>query len=59
MDVVYVDEGTAESVELRPKGVNDVEDKVVKVFFFELSVQPGRIVKYFSELAAQCGSSPL
>jgi hypothetical protein len=38
MDVVYVDEGTAESVELRPKGVNDVEDKVVKVFFFELSV---------------------
>jgi hypothetical protein len=40
-DGVYVDESTVESVERKPKGVDEDEvDKVVEVFFFELSVQP-------------------
>jgi hypothetical protein len=40
-DGVYTDESTIESVERKPKGVDEDEvDKVVKVFFFKLSVQP-------------------
>jgi hypothetical protein len=39
-DIVYADECTAESIELKPKEVDDVEDKVVEVFFSELSEQP-------------------
>jgi hypothetical protein len=37
-DVVYADEGTVESVELNSRGVDDVEDKVVEVFFSKLSI---------------------
>jgi hypothetical protein len=37
-DVVYADEGIAESVELKPREVDDVEDKVVEVFFSKLSI---------------------
>jgi hypothetical protein len=38
-DRVYADEST---VERKPKGVDEDEvDKVVEVFFFKLSVQPG------------------
>jgi hypothetical protein len=37
-DVVYADEGIAESVKLKPREVDDVEDKVVEVFFSKLSI---------------------
>jgi hypothetical protein len=36
-DVVYADEDTTESVELKPEGVDDVDDGVVEVFFSGLS----------------------
>jgi hypothetical protein len=36
-DIVYADEDTTESVELKPKGVDDVDDGVVEVFFSGLS----------------------
>jgi hypothetical protein len=36
---VDTDEGAAESIKLKPKKINDVEDKVVEVFFSELSEQ--------------------
>jgi hypothetical protein len=32
MDVVYADEGTAESVKIKSKGVDDIGDEVVEVF---------------------------
>jgi hypothetical protein len=32
-NVVYADEGTAKSVELKPKGVDDIEDKIAEVVF--------------------------
>jgi hypothetical protein len=38
-DVVYAVEGTMESVELKPKEVDDVEDELVEIFFFGLSEQ--------------------
>jgi hypothetical protein len=40
-DIVHADEVTVEFVEFKPEGVDDVEDKVVKVFFSGLFVQPG------------------
>jgi hypothetical protein len=40
MDIIYTDEGITESVELKPEGVDNVEDKVGEIFFFGLSVKP-------------------
>jgi hypothetical protein len=40
-DVVYTDEDTAESVELKPEVVDVVDDEVVEVFFSELPTQSG------------------
>jgi hypothetical protein len=40
-DVVYTDEDTAESVELKPEVVDGVDDEVVEVFFSELPTQSG------------------
>jgi hypothetical protein len=31
------DEGTTESIKFKPEEVDDIEDKIVKVFFFRLS----------------------
>jgi hypothetical protein len=41
-DVVCVGEGIAESVEFKSEGVNDTEDRLVKIFFSELSAQSGK-----------------
>jgi hypothetical protein len=38
-DVVYADECTTESVELKPEEVDDVKDELVEIFFLGLSEQ--------------------
>jgi hypothetical protein len=45
-DIVYADEGTEEFTESKPEEVDIVEDAVVEIFFFGLSVQR-LIVKIF------------
>jgi hypothetical protein len=41
VDIVYTDENTSESIELKPEEIDDVENKIIEIFFSGLSVQPG------------------